>query len=89
MQDWHPQPVELRAVQPVKIITSIGADYSDENGLTGLHIQCAIINSLCRAKDRNSINAKDSNLGEAIGPLPVPQTNLPFQNLPSTRGDFP
>ena len=54
--------MELRAAHTGKIITSFGEDYSDENGTTGLCIQCAIINSLCSAKDRNNNDAKDSNL---------------------------
>ena len=54
--------MELRAAHTGKIITSFGEDYSNENGTTGLCIQCAIINSLCSAKDRNNNDAKDSNL---------------------------
>ena len=53
----HLQLFELRAVQPGEIITSVGEDYSNKNGSTGLCIQCAIINSLCSAKDTNSKNA--------------------------------
>ena len=78
----------LRAVQPGKIITSVNKDYSNENCLTGLRIQCAIINSLCSAKDRNIDDARDSNLGKAKGPLAAPPTNFAFPNLPSTTPDF-
>ena len=60
--------MEVRAAHRGKIITSFGEDNSDKNGSTGLNIQCAIINSLCSAKDRNNDDAKESNLSETKGP---------------------
>ena len=32
LQEGHPQPEDLQAAKPGKIITSIGEDYSSENG---------------------------------------------------------
>ena len=46
LQEGPLQPEELWALKPSKIITSIGQDYSAENGLKGLQIPCALMMSL-------------------------------------------
>ena len=88
LQEGHSRSEELRAAKPGDIIISIGEDYSDENGSKGLHIQCAIMNSFYCAKNGNSDDTRDINLGETKGPLATSVTHPAFQNRPGTAHDF-